>query len=187
MCNDPKLGQIKSIDKAYSFVSTDYIFHCEEDWEFYNNDFIEKSISLLKEDSKIINVWLRELNDTNGHPVEDQLFISRSGLEYKKLITNYKQVWHGFTFNPCVKRMIDYKLVGSYDNVGHESAIGKLYYDDGYYAVIFTKGFLRHSGWYRRVLDSDKDRSKFQIEIDGWFKKHKAQFYKFVGLYGKNK
>ena len=34
--NDPKLGQMASIDKAYSHVETNYIFHCEEDWEFYN-------------------------------------------------------------------------------------------------------------------------------------------------------
>jgi len=31
------IGQIKSIDKAYSMVDTEYIFHCEDDWEFYDS------------------------------------------------------------------------------------------------------------------------------------------------------
>ena len=37
--NKPKLGQIRSIDKAYSLVDTDYIFHCEDDWDFYRDGF----------------------------------------------------------------------------------------------------------------------------------------------------
>ena len=32
--NRPKLGQLASIDLAYGHVSTPYIFHCEDDWEF---------------------------------------------------------------------------------------------------------------------------------------------------------
>ncbi|MFP3527750.1 glycosyltransferase family 2 protein, partial [Pantoea sp. SIMBA_072] len=30
--NRPKLGQLPSIDLAYSHVKTPYIFHCEDDW-----------------------------------------------------------------------------------------------------------------------------------------------------------
>ena len=33
--NGKRIGQIKSIDRAYSLVKTEYIFHCEDDWEFY--------------------------------------------------------------------------------------------------------------------------------------------------------
>ena len=46
--NEKKLGQARSIDLAYSMVETEYIFHCEEDWEFYVGEFIEQSISILK-------------------------------------------------------------------------------------------------------------------------------------------
>src|SRR4051812_33800932 len=34
-------GQIACIDDAYSRVETKYIFHCEDDWEFYDTGFIE--------------------------------------------------------------------------------------------------------------------------------------------------
>ena len=32
--NKVNIGQIQSIDKAYSYVKTKYVFHCEEDWLF---------------------------------------------------------------------------------------------------------------------------------------------------------
>lgn len=183
--NLPKLGQIKSIDRAYSYVDTDYIFHCEEDWEFYKTGFIEDSIEILEEDSKILNVWLRELTDTNGHPVEKEEFTSKNGLKYKKLCVNYLGKWHGFTFNPTVKRVSDYKKLGAYQSVGHESEIGQFYFEQGFKAVVFTEGFVKHSGWHRRVLDNDKKRSKLQIEVDSWIKKQKAKMYKTLGIFGK--
>jgi GT2 family glycosyltransferase len=57
--NETNEGQIPSIDKAYATVETDYIFHCEEDWEFFHSGFIEKSFEILDQDSKIFTVWLR--------------------------------------------------------------------------------------------------------------------------------
>ena len=33
--NENRQGQIKSVDYAYSMVETPYIFHLEDDWEFY--------------------------------------------------------------------------------------------------------------------------------------------------------
>ena len=44
--NEENIGQISSIDKAYSLVDTKYIFHCEDDWEFYDYGFIEKSMDI---------------------------------------------------------------------------------------------------------------------------------------------
>jgi hypothetical protein len=38
--NHEKLGQLASIDKAYSNVETEYIFHSEDEWEFYQGGFI---------------------------------------------------------------------------------------------------------------------------------------------------
>ena len=46
--NKPKLGQLASIDLAYSKVSTPYIFHCEDDWEFYRPGFVEDSRTILE-------------------------------------------------------------------------------------------------------------------------------------------
>ena len=53
--NETRLGQLKSIDKAYREIDTKYIFHCEDDWKFFKKGFIEKSIKLLEEDEKNSN------------------------------------------------------------------------------------------------------------------------------------
>tara|TARA_B100000795_G_C22449033_1_gene304905 strand:+ start:89 stop:466 length:378 start_codon:yes stop_codon:yes gene_type:complete len=68
--NDNNIGQIASIDKAYSFVETPYIFHLEDDWEFYNSGFIEESLNILNIDRNILMVSIRAHNDMNGHPIE---------------------------------------------------------------------------------------------------------------------
>ena len=47
--NNKRQGQIKSIDDAYSLVKTPYIFHLEDDWEFYKHSFIEHSFKLMDE------------------------------------------------------------------------------------------------------------------------------------------
>ena len=86
--NTPKLGQIKSIDKMYSKITTEYIFHCEEDWLFIQKSFIEKSLHILENNNKIINVWLRDLKDTNGHPTEYQTY-NANGVDYKLLYCHH--------------------------------------------------------------------------------------------------
>ena len=183
--NSPKLGQIKSIDRAYSHVKTDYIFHCEEDWDFYRKGFIEDSLELLKEDESIINVWLRELDDTNGHTFDDTILHTKNGLAYHLLDTNYQDTWHGFTFNPAIKRFSDYTVIAPFEQVGHEAEISDAYYKLGYKGAILLEGSVKHEGWHRRVLDADKKRSKIILETDAWLKKKKASFYKALGLFGK--
>ena len=59
--NNKRIGQLNSIHKAYSCVNSDYIFHCEDDWEFFEYGFIEKSLNILSKDRKILSVWLRNI------------------------------------------------------------------------------------------------------------------------------
>lgn len=148
-----RLGQLKCIDLAYSKIETEYIFHCEDDWEFYRDGFIEVSMDYLVNNPNIIQLWLRERYDTNGHPIEPGTNL---------LALNYENGnWNGFSFNPGLKRLSDYKKIGSYKTVVEnydqltgvhgESNIGKQYRDIGYRAAIVEQGYVRHIGWNRRV------------------------------------
>jgi hypothetical protein len=60
---DARRGQMKSIENGLQYLNTDYVFHCEEDWEFYGYGFIEESMRILKKNSKITSVWLRSQED----------------------------------------------------------------------------------------------------------------------------
>src|SRR5262245_13221273 len=64
-----RIGQARTIDLAYAQVDTPYIFHLEDDWEFYRSGFIEKSKAILDNDPSTLLVWLRAWHDTNGHPL----------------------------------------------------------------------------------------------------------------------
>lgn len=159
--NEPKLWHIRSVDAAYSRVKTPFIFHCQDDWEFYRSGFIEESLEVLNVDPRILQVWLRERTDTNGHPVEEKAHLTPSGIAYRRMALNYKTAWNGFSFNPGLRRLSDYERIGSYASVGErEAAISQRYKDLGYYATILEHGAVRHIGLGRHTqLHKPKGRS----------------------------
>lgn len=147
-------GQAYAIDLAYSQVSTPYIFHCEDDWEFYRSGFIEESIKVLFSDPSCVCVWLRAWDDTNGHPLS---FKSESK-SFGVIGINYLGVWHGFTWNPGLRRLSDYFRIGSFsaeyngNQTLSEAMISEAYHKLGYRSVILDQiGYVRHTGWERHV------------------------------------
>ena len=87
--NEKKLGQMKSMENGLKHIKTDYVFHCEEDWEFYNFGFIEDSFELLKKDSKICCVLLRGYDENRINSGIHLDFTDRGGYFYvkKKILT----------------------------------------------------------------------------------------------------
>lgn len=148
--NEKNIGQLKSIDKAYSYIDTEYIFHCEEDWEFYKPKYIEYSLEILENEPKIFQCWLREDGDTNGHPIET-INHNINGVNYRLVTLNYLGVWHGFSFNPTLIRYNDYKIIGPYENFKSEHEIGKYVKDLGYRSAKCDGGFVKHIGWGRHI------------------------------------
>jgi hypothetical protein len=61
--NERRMGQMKSIENGLKYLKTSYVFHCEEDWEFYDTGFIEKSFEILKANKYITTVWLRSFHE----------------------------------------------------------------------------------------------------------------------------
>jgi len=149
--NEKNIGQAASIDRAYSKVKTDFIFHCEEDWEFYKKGFIEASFELLNNDPKIFTVWLRAHNDTNDHPVVNGKYGKEMSRDFR--YGNYS--WGGFTFNPGLRstnHALMFSPLSAYVNES-EYNINKLYQKAGIYASITQdpKGYVRHIGWGRHI------------------------------------
>jgi hypothetical protein len=158
--NTVNIGQIKSIDIAYSYVQTEYIFHCEDDWEFYDHGFIEKSLDILKSNDKIFTVWLREYKNcrvtSNGHPID----MTVCNNNYRKLISFKERTntWNGFTFNPGLRRTSDCYLLMPYSKFigstecncgGVEQALSNLYHKLGFFSVITLcdTGYVKHIGF----------------------------------------
>lgn len=160
--NHKNLGQIKSIDLAYEKVTSEYIFHCEDDWYFYKPDYIQDSLDILKADDSIVNVWLRAHADTNGHPINyESKKMTTSGLGYYYMETSYLGNWHGFVFNPSLKRVSDCKnffpfsqlkvLVPKGKNqqmIMGEEDLSIYFYQAGYKGAITNvlDGYVKHIG-----------------------------------------
>lgn len=155
--NVSRLGQPLSIDIAYSHVQTDYIFHCEDDWEFYAPQFMESSFSILEFSPTILQVHLRAPDDM-GY----QYTVHERG-DFAILHYEYLKIWHGFSLNPGLRRLRDYKrlvnycmhLATPYFSGSFEAYISNIYRGLGYVAALNLanggKGFVRHIGDHAHV------------------------------------
>lgn len=170
-----RVGQIAAIDIAYGFVETEYIFHCEDDWEFHAPGFVEKSLTVLRRNPNILQVWIRGLDDTNNHPVVDDLLFADE-VPYRLLQSDYHSAewgtWHGFAWNPGLRRRRDYQLIGSFRTLDPFSAkksyevereASEFYWKHGLSAAILAdnggRGYVRHLGWGRRVAEPHANHS----------------------------
>ncbi|MHC5018667.1 MAG: FkbM family methyltransferase [Planctomycetota bacterium] len=166
-----RAGQVAAIDHAYRHVATPYVFHCEDDWEFQAGGFIEKSRRVLEANPSILQVWLRGLSDTNRHPLLDHPFVV-GGVHVRLLRHDHDAepwgVWHGFSWNPGLRRLSDYVRLGGYGALDPdgtmeswqvESAAGEFYRRAGLFGAVLADrdgaGYVRHLGDGRRVPRGD--------------------------------
>lgn len=169
--NGKRQGQWISIDRAYDQVTTEYIFHCEDDWEFDGRPFLAESMKLLKEYPQVLQVSIRGNDNTSGHP-NVYACLSVSPIEIQQ--PYWRGCWGGFSGNPGLRRKSDWQRIGSYGRftgygqggIAPEQIISKLYLDLGYrIAVLPTdKPFVKHIG-ERRSVAIDKLKPKPRVLI----------------------
>jgi hypothetical protein len=164
-----RLGQIAAIDIAYRHVKTDYIFHCEDDWEFTAPGFIEKSLPILQARADVLQVYLRALTDTNGHPILEEIHMA-GNVPYRLLAHHYEAqnfgTWHGLSWNPGLRRRREYELIGSFGSLDPDGTKipwiveregSEFYQQHGFIAAILIDnngaGYVRHIGDDRHIPD----------------------------------
>lgn len=153
--NEKRMGQMFSLEKVYTQVKTDYIFHCEEDWEFYNPNFIEHSFQILDDDPNITSVHLRSYEDQisrynlNLEHIQKDFY---NIVETIKGTDSDKRAGAVFFFNPGLRHRKVFMAKIPYDK-DCEGTIG--YYLDsiGMYSAITKNkdGYVRHIGWDEHV------------------------------------
>ncbi len=147
--NETNIGQVSSIDKAYGHVETEYIFHSEDDWEFFDYGFIEKSLGVLKQEPKIVNINLRVRFDGERgsmHPLEPFTKQTDNGIIYHEYTRDYLNEWHGFSWNPGLRRLSDYNLIKPYINHINEQGVGQKYRELDYKSGCLEMFYCRHIG-----------------------------------------
>lgn len=58
--NEERIGQMKTIQKYTPLINTSYVFHLEDDYEFFDSGFIELSFKILESDHNIYQVLLED-------------------------------------------------------------------------------------------------------------------------------
>lgn len=148
--NEEKLGQSASIDMAYSTIKTKYVFHLEDDWEFYDDKFIERSIPILEKYDNIAQVTFRP---NSPHPTDGYLYEEGTDSEFGILIPGYNG-WPGFTYNPNIFKYEFYNKVKPVAGK-QEKEVGLIFNELELYTVRLTTGSVDHIGDGRHVpLDS---------------------------------
>lgn len=149
--NDTRMGQIWSIDRAYQKVKTDFIFHCEDDWVFNERDYIRESMRILLKHPTIVQVSLR--GNTGWHDLIDMPLFEG----FKIAMPYWRGDWGGLSFNPGMRRLEDYKRLGSYGlhvsygshGLGHEAKLSKMLLDQGYKIADLNRPIAVHTGGSR--------------------------------------
>lgn len=150
--NTPQLGQMKAIDKAYATVTTPYIFHCEDDWEFFRSGFIAESIALLKARPDVSMVGLRPRAELNT--LVREMPVERVGaLEYFVLDPSLHPEYFSYSFNPGMRRLADVQAMGPLAAIGYEPDVSYAFKQRGFRIANLQHPAVRHIGEGRHVED----------------------------------
>jgi hypothetical protein len=125
-------GQLANIDRYYPLIQTPYVFHCEDDFVFIRDSFIEPSKRILEEDDSCINVWLTEYDPAWESTSQDPTNLTN----HARILPPYHRqfqldditfwpvanVMHGewalgFTFQPSLHRVEDWSRYGGYGSI----------------------------------------------------------------------
>lgn len=162
LINRPKLGQLASIDLAYESVQTPYIFHCEDDWAFYRPGFVEDSKAVLEQRPDILQVWLRNyVYDLQVHSPYIHLGPREviGGVPCYPLLSD-KPEWQGFSLNPGLRRMKEYRLCAPYAGFEGEKGLSKRYAQLNLAAVTLEGDAVLHTGFGLHVATSGERLTK---------------------------
>jgi hypothetical protein len=152
--NKTRLGQMKTIEKYTQLIKTQYVFHLEDDYEFFDIGFIELSFKIMDSDHKISQVLLEDEQHTYpkvdiGNPLCYKVITYDPNVYDYKCIDGPLTI---FSWRPSLKRIEIQKLRMPYELWDDEYTIQLLINKLGYYSVITNnikdgkKGFCTHIG-----------------------------------------
>lgn len=170
-------GQIKNIDICYPKISTPYVFHCEDDFQFIKSGFIEPSKKILEAEPKCINTWLtgyerswEDTSSTHYHILDfERKMIDRTPLEIDGIRywpTNNPIIgeWGlGFTFQPSLHRIEDWRRYGGYANILKNFAPWVNMFDGGQTERNLARFYITEGFHTRHLSNRDHNEQGYVI------------------------
>jgi hypothetical protein len=154
LCNEVRIGQMRSLDRVHSHVRTRFIFHLEDDWEFDGQGgFIEASIDVLNANTDCFQVHVRA-REKSQHPAHSTLFHTsgeHGSVAYRRLVMGWyashqSLMWHGFSLGPGLRRLAHIRALGSMEALGSELGAQARFKRLGLWSAALEHGVVEHIG-----------------------------------------
>ena len=152
--NEPRIGQLRTIEKHTPLIKTPYVFHLEDDFEFYDYGFIELSFQILNSDPKISQVLLTDVYSSFtkvdiNHPLCYKVMTNE---QHETSANNGDGALTCYSWTPSLKRIEIQKLRMPYQPWDDEYTIQLQVNKLGMYSVVTKNmkngkmGFCTHIG-----------------------------------------
>ena len=136
--NEVRSGQMKTIERYTPLIKTPYVFHLEDDYEFFDYGFIELSFKVMESDKNIGQVLLEE--SQHYYDKED----IQNPLCYKLMCKGLcGEALSCFSWRPSLKRIEIQRLRMPYQPWDDEYTVELLMNKLGFYSVITVEGLNR--------------------------------------------
>ena len=151
--NDPPLGQMASIDRAYATVGTPYVFHCEDDWRFLRRGFVEQSRAVLDARDDVSAVLSRRPGQNADHDaIVATAAVERvAGVDVRIPGLDAHAHWGGYSFNPGLRRLADWERTGGFAALGNERYASEWFKQQGMRLAQLEHPACETTGRFRHV------------------------------------
>jgi len=144
-------GQLKNIDRCYAMIDTPYVFHCEDDFVFTQSGFIEGSKTILEAESMCINVWLHPYDMCPAEFTLKEPIDVNGVVCYGVVPVIQGEHGLGYTFQPSLHRIRDWKAYGGYDKIVSDIAPWCNKFDGGQVERNIARHYILQ-GYHTRIL-----------------------------------
>lgn len=155
------VGHTRAIDAMYERVQSKYIFHMEDDWEFYRQDFIGDAIAILDTSKEVSSVCFRDMSDIKMKGERRALvqYESIAGVNIARADGTHDN-WFGYTFNPNLALTSHWQTLGGFSQFRGEMPVSRAFRRKGMFTANLEPGACRHIGWGDSIR---KQKQKGQI------------------------
>jgi hypothetical protein len=147
-----RLGIMRSIDRLYGAVTTPYIFHLEDDWQFDGAVNWPAAIALLEARDDVANVCVRDINEIREKYRERSDTGDVVGASYRIMRRDSHPEFFGWSPNPGLIKLSLYKQYAPFSQVNPDQMSG-IIKRDGRSMAYLLPGVARHIGQDRNVID----------------------------------
>ena len=150
--NQPNIGQMRAIDRAYEQVETTYVFHCEDDWKFETGPFLSTCREVLEAHPDIAVACVRQVMELAPKYRERLQPLDGRG-DVLRMPADAHPEWFGYSFNPSLVRLESYRRYGPYAAHGSEEVLSYRLKRDGFTMAFLNPGSAVHIGGEAHVED----------------------------------